>query len=124
MIPKKVKIGCFEYDVKITNDALILNNKAGHAGLITYSDLEIKIDSNMAIQQQEQTFWHEVCHGIVDYFDLDLGDNLEKVIEVFSKGFYNVLKDNNCMLPGQKYTSITTNEAIERLAKNIFDSKK
>lgn len=42
-----------------------------------------------------QTLWHEITHGILDYFDIeDTEADHEKIINVISKGVIMVLNDN------------------------------
>lgn len=49
MLPDKVKIGCFTYDVVETDEILIVNGREC-VGMIDYDNLEIKIKKNNAVK--------------------------------------------------------------------------
>lgn len=102
MIPVKVRIGGTDFEVVITDQPLIIGNKTGFSGLISYTDSLIKIDANNSQQAQEKTFWHEVLHGIADHMQLELGEDEEYIIEAFAKGMYALMKDNDIQFPGQE----------------------
>lgn len=102
MIPEKIKIGCYDYDVKVTDEILIVDNRQC-GGMIDLKRQIIKISDEhiQAKQVQEQTWWHEVVHGMVYDRNLDLGDNNELYTEELAKALYSLMKDNNSLLPGQ-----------------------
>jgi hypothetical protein len=100
MIPEKIKIGYLEYDINTTDKILVLNAREC-SGLIHYEDVIIEINSIRSIQSQEQIFWHEILHGIINDRDIELGENEEKIIDNLAKGIYALMKDNPFPLPGQ-----------------------
>ncbi|GAA0100802.1 hypothetical protein UT300012_15170 [Paraclostridium bifermentans] len=91
-ITNKIKIGSMEYEVKKTDEPILLDNQACN-GIIDYENLSILIYKNRAIQKQEETFIHEVLHGIIHERNLILEDE-EIIVEELSKGLYQAIKDN------------------------------
>ena len=39
------------------------------------------------------TLWHEILHGIREHANMQI-ENEEAIVEMFSKGIYQVLQDN------------------------------
>lgn len=101
MLPQTVKIGCYDYEVIETDEPIIVD---GHEckGSIDYFIHQIKIKkSGVSEQQKEQTFWHEVVHGIIKYRSFDpLKTDPETTVEELALGLYGVMKQNG-PLPGQ-----------------------
>lgn len=91
-IKDKIKIGPMEYEVKKIDEPILLDNQVCN-GIIDYENLSILIYKNRAIQKQEETFIHEVLHGIINERNLILEDE-EMIVEELSKGLYQVIKDN------------------------------
>lgn len=92
-IPKKIKIGCYDYKVNMTAKNLLLNNVLCY-GLIDYDFHTIEINSKEQDEQgQFQTFLHELMHAIVRDKNLALEDE-ELVVDEISKGLYEILKNN------------------------------
>lgn len=91
-IKNKIKIGSMEYEVIKTDKPILLDNEACN-GIIDYENLFIEISNNRAIQKQEETFIHEILHGIIRERSLILEDE-EMIVEEISKGLYQVIKDN------------------------------
>ena len=97
----KIKIGCFDYKIKVTNKPIIVNKELCH-GSIDYYDRIIEISSDLDIQSQEVVLWHEIVHGIFDYRHLKPGViEDEDLVEEIALGLYSIAK-NNGILPGQK----------------------
>ena len=93
-IPKKIRIGSFDYNVDYTNETLILNAQQCY-GLINYENTEIKIAKNIQNKQkQEQTFLHELFHGIVKEYKIDFTEDEENIVDKLANGIYQILKDN------------------------------
>ena len=98
MIPDKVKIGIYNYDVKETDDIIIVDNRVC-SGSITYDKLEIKLTKDRPIQKKYQTLLHEIVHGIIREYDLDLKKHDEEtVVDTLAIGIYQVLMDNELKL--------------------------
>ncbi len=91
-IKDKIKIGSMEYEVIKTSKPILLDNQACN-GIIDYEYLFIEINTNRAVQKQEETFIHEVLHGIIRERNLVL-ENEEMIVEEIGKGLYQFIKDN------------------------------
>jgi len=100
---KKVTIGCFDYDVIETDEILIINGRECK-GQIDYNKHEIKISNKETQDRQskEQTLWHEIIHGIIDYRAIDPQKaDTETLVEELALALYGMCK-SNLLLPGQK----------------------
>lgn len=104
MLPNKIRIGCYDYEVIETDKPLIVNGREC-SGRINYEThtIEISIKGEKSEQSKEQTLWHEIVHGIFNYrnFDPVESKNLESIVEEIALGVYGICK-NNGPLPGQK----------------------
>ena len=103
MLPDEVRIGCYDYEVVETDEILLLDNKRckGH---IDHNAHQIKIASNdmFSRQSKEQTLWHEIIHGIIDYRNVNYGNaNEETFVDELATGLYLLCKSNG-RLPGQE----------------------
>lgn len=92
-IPKSVRIGGVEYKVKF-QEIVRLDNALCY-GAISYPDTTIQISETDAGKHQHQcvTLWHEILHGIINHACMKV-ENEEEIVEVLSKGIYQVLQDN------------------------------
>lgn len=94
-IPEKVRIGSMDYKVELTERTLGLNGKVCY-GTIDYEQHAIEINSEIQdVQGQEQTFLHELVHGIIKERNLDLQNSDEEtVVEEIATGLHQVIRDN------------------------------
>lgn len=94
-IPECVRIGSNYYEVELTDEPLILDNIVCR-GLIEHYNHVISISTNFGdIQQQEQTFLHEIVHGIVNERSINLKeDDEEFIVDEIAKGLHQVILDN------------------------------
>lgn len=91
---KNVRIGIYTYEVIETDKPILIENRLCSAQ-IDYEKLEILIDSASPEQKKKQSLWHEIVHGIVREWDIDLdNDTEEQKVERLSIGILQVLKDN------------------------------
>ncbi len=96
---EKVRVGCFIYDVNITDDPIIVENKSDYTGLIDYHRNIISIKSGLSKDNQEEILFHELMHAIKSYFEISFTqDDEEKIIDCFAKGIYQILKDNKDLI--------------------------
>lgn len=94
-IPDKIKISGIEYEVMKTDGPLVLDGTQAY-GLIDYNNRIIKIDTKLQDKQGvENTFIHEVLHGIAFDRQIDWEGDEEDVIEQLARGIYSMLKENN-----------------------------
>lgn len=94
-IPKSIRIGSCDYEVNL-EDKTIVNNGRQCYGEINYDYHEINIDTSIQDKQtQEQTFLHELMHGIVNSRKLDLQNSDDETItDEIAIGLHQVIRDN------------------------------
>ena len=92
-IPEKVRIGGVEYKVEFSEIVRIGAELC--YGSISYPDTTILISEADGGEHQHQciTLWHEILHGIFNHACMK-PENEEEIVEVLSKGIYQVLQDN------------------------------
>jgi len=88
IIPRSVKIGALTYKVNITEN-LVLG--CDYGGEILYDSLNINIRP-MAPERMEQSFLHEVCHGIFDH--LGYVEHDEKKIDELAGSLHELIVAN------------------------------
>lgn len=98
-IPKKVKIGSMEYDISLENEVIVGEGQV-YNGLIIFDDLVIRLWSNRSAQRLEETFIHEVLHGILRERDILIEDE-EELVEMLGKGIYQFIIDNPNIFKGE-----------------------
>lgn len=103
-IPESIRIGSCFYDVEYVDKELVLNHQECYA-LIDYNNHVIQISNKLGdYQQQEQSFLHEVFHGIVKDRALEIEDE-EFIVDELAKGLNQIILDNPIMfldLEGEK----------------------
>lgn len=92
-ILKKVKIGGLRYTVSEVEDLGHVERSPGMLGCIDYHQLTLKIEKNIHSKMQEQTFIHELAHGIL--VEAGYEDHEEEQANRIGKVLYQVLKDND-----------------------------
>ena len=92
-IPESIRIGGIDYAVEY-GDNLRIGNEICY-GVISYNDCTISISATDSNSHQHKciTLWHEILHGIFEHACLH-PENEEQVVEILSKGIYQVLQDN------------------------------
>lgn len=103
MLPNKVRIGCYDYEVAETDEVLLIDNKKCK-GMIDYNAHQIKIsnDEMFSEQAREQTLWHEIVHGIINYRNVNYDKcDEETFVDELATGLYLLCKSNG-RLPGQE----------------------
>lgn len=91
IIPKKIKIGCFTYQVERPEKPFVSNGVAVD-GEHSFSEKQITVAEIGCSEYQQVVFLHEVCHAIIAHYCADKQN--EEFVEQFSKGLYQVLIDN------------------------------
>ncbi len=92
-IPESIRIAGVEYGV-----SHVPNPNDGERlcyGTINYDLAEIEISTTTPMSHEVKciTLWHEILHGIIRAYGVDV-QNEETVVEMLSKGIYQVLQDN------------------------------
>jgi hypothetical protein len=91
-IPDKVRIGGMDYEIKY--EARLNDGSQLLCGQIDYNNTIIKLAPNLQSNQNEcQTLLHEIIHGIVHHFELEI-DGDEDTVDKLAKGLYMVISDN------------------------------
>lgn len=121
-IPNKVRIGSVDYEVTVEDKTIVLD-AVQCKGKIDYEYHKINIDSSIHDKQgQEQTFLHELIHGIVRERNLNLENTDEEtIVDGLAIGLHQVIRDNpeiffNYIKVGDiECGSITTNGIVEKI---------
>lgn len=95
-IPKEIKIGYKNYKVEIVEPdegKLYLDGNLCY-GTINYDNELIRLNSNFP-KNHNQTFIHELLHGICEMQSLDEINDNEDYIDRLAKEIYQVIVDNN-----------------------------
>lgn len=96
IIPDVIRIGSCFYDVEFVDKDLVCNHQECYA-LIDYNNHIIQISEKLGdYQQQEQSFLHEVLHGIVKDRALEIEDE-EFIVDELAKGLHQIILDNPYM---------------------------
>lgn len=122
-IPSKVRIGSVDYEVTVKDKTIVLD-AVQCKGKIDYEYHKIDIDSSIQDKQgQEQTFLHELIHGIVRERKLNLKNaDDETIVDELATGLHQVIRDNpgifiNYIKVGAiEYGSITVNEIVKKIS--------
>jgi Zn-dependent peptidase ImmA (M78 family) len=99
MIPKRIKIGCYTYDIEHIKQPIISENKVCY-GTIDFDKNIISLNASYGKQVIEQTFWHEVMHGFCHERGIEMPS--EEIINTLASAIYGFIKDNKGKLPGQE----------------------
>ena len=96
-IPESVRIGGQEYAV--VYEPVLVDDGKELCGQIRYMKGEIALSEgcDMGHDAACQTLLHEILHGIARLFNAEIEDE-ETVIDMFAKGLYQVLQDNESRL--------------------------
>lgn len=92
-IPKSIRIGGVEYAVNMVD--WLANGSQLAYGHIDFDKCLIEISETAAVNHEKRcmVMWHEILHGIVEHTGIEI-ENEERVVDVFSRGIYQVLQDN------------------------------
>lgn len=89
---KKLKIGYKEYTIVKKQEIIELPDEC--YGKINYDDEIIEIATKYNQNQQNQSFLHELIHGILEKLDMHELRQNEKVVNQLSKELYEVILNN------------------------------
>jgi hypothetical protein len=100
MIPSSIKIGNIEYTIEKVNLPMV-HNAQELSGQIDFRNTVIKIrEDGFSENHQEETFWHEAMHAIIDREQLSFEDE-ELVCTSFARALHAMMQNNPFPLPGQ-----------------------
>ena len=86
----QINILGIDYEVILTDQ---ISNTQLLAGLIEYQNAKIQLNKDLAPDVLNQTFIHEVLHGIFDGLGLDEINNDEKAVQSIATALYCTFKD-------------------------------
>lgn len=92
-IPESIRIAGVDYKIEFVPN---LNNGTNLAyGFIDFENSVISLSDTHGTGHQKrcQILWHEILHGIREANGMEI-ENEEAIVEMFSKGIYQVLQDN------------------------------
>jgi len=93
-LPKKIRIGCFDYDVRFVDDLRDLQNNRLWGNHVP-AEQKINIDKSIPSEQRVvAVLWHEILHALFDHFDIQENAKEEYLVDTLSQGITMVLKDN------------------------------
>lgn len=96
IIPEVIRIGSCDYLVEFTDRDIVVDRSQCKA-CIDYDNHLISIDSKIGdIQSQEQSFLHEVFHGIFRDRAIEVEDE-EFVVDELAKALHQIIRDNPIM---------------------------
>ena len=99
-IPKKIKIGGLWFEVKESQEVA---NQSNVFGSLHSRQQKIFLEKSETQQRKEQTFFHEILHGIWQQAGLceryrgDQEKIEEEIVSALASGLYQVLKDNKLL---------------------------
>lgn len=100
-LPKKVKVGGWEYSIRLVPNLLAEDGFSKLAGSVYGSENRIDIEKNMSVEKQWQVLWHELLHAFLSnagYHDA----HSESIIDAISMQITWVLSQNGAaMLPNE-----------------------
>ena len=116
-IPGSIRIGGVEYTIEYVPN--LRNGDTLCYGYINYDDSKIFLSATDGLGHQHRcvTLLHEILHGIREHSGLVI-ENEEAVVEVLSKGLYQVLQDN-----GARLFDLVSNQPVEDKEIRLFDGK-
>lgn len=89
----KVKIGGLYYAISEVEDLGDEEGTPGMLGCIDYHALTIKLEKEVHRDMQQQTFIHELTHGV--FAESGYEEHEEEMVNRIGKVLYQVLKDND-----------------------------
>lgn len=116
IIPDKVKIFNYDYDVKVVEEPIIHQGQVC-LGLCDGLEQEILLSANLNQQTLETTLLHEILHTAQFHYNMDMGDKTEEIIDNFAHLVHGLIKDNPLMFITEdgleQYFNLIENENIE-----------
>jgi hypothetical protein len=101
-IPDKIKIAGYTYEVDRPDNAFPVDDMVCD-GVHDFNEQTISVAKTGNTAHQQTVFMHEVVHGIIECFCRGVisHDIEEAFTEQFSKGLYQVIKDNPTMFAAE-----------------------
>lgn len=95
MLPEKIKIGGYQYKVNLKPKESIIVNETICRAAIHFETNEIDIQENINVKRKLQTLFHEIQHGINEYYRINYRKtDEEELAELLANTWCQVLLDN------------------------------
>jgi len=93
-----IRIGTFNYNFEEVIEPIIRNfNQCD--GEIDYRNLTISIDGKLTHQKKVRTLMHEIFHGMIKEYNIDIGElDEEYLVDNLGIATYQVIKDNSKLI--------------------------
>ena len=92
-IPNKVKIGYAEYSIEDWSG--LEASREARYGDYDHERLTIRIGDGVADPVRATVLLHEICHGIVQHFNVPCGEQEEEIVTSMAEGLAQVITDNH-----------------------------
>ena len=96
IIPDKVKIFNYDYDVKVVEEPIIHQGQVC-LGLCDGLEQEILLSASLNQQTLETTLILEILHTAQFHYNMDMGDKTEEIVDNFAHLVHGLIKDNPLM---------------------------
>ena len=96
IIPDKVKIFNYDYDVKVVEEPIIHQGQVC-LGLCDGMEQEILLSASLNQQTLETTLIHEILHTAQFHYNMDMGEKTEEIVDNFAHLLHGLIKDNPLM---------------------------
>lgn len=91
----KVKIGGYTYKINLKPKEEIIINKVECRGAIHFETLEIDIQQDLCNQRKLQTLFHEIQHGLDEFYRINYKSTEEEEIdEILANVWSQIFIDN------------------------------
>ena len=94
--PNKVKIGYAEYNIKDWNG--LEASRESRYGDFDHERLTIRIGDGVPDPVRASVLIHEIFHGIVQHFNVPVGEKEEEIVTAMSEGMSQVMCDNQGLI--------------------------
>jgi hypothetical protein len=102
-IPERVRIGSMDYKVKLTGNVILKGNTQCY-GHIDFDRHVIELDNSLQDTQGiEETFLHELVHGMINERNFNLKDaDEEMIVDELAMGLHQIIRDNSEIFQAEK----------------------
>jgi len=95
MLPSKIKIGGYQYKINLKPQKEIIVNDTVSRAAIHFEINEIDIQENLGHGRKLQTLFHEIQHGIDEFYRINYKNiEEEELAELLANTWCQVLLDN------------------------------
>lgn len=95
-LPSKVKIGYAKYNIEDWSG--LEASRESRYGDYDHERLLIRIGDSVAPPVRATVTLHEIFHGIVQHFNVPVGDKEEEIVTAMAEGMAQVIRDNKTLI--------------------------